>query len=151
MRAARLPRGGYVDAAARQDALSIDPFARFGGVEPRSMMSPEPLPIVVGVQISNKHVFSKASAAAIRLIENFGVEGDAHAGATDQHLFHIRRYGQQPNLRQVHLIQSELFDQVSLHGHTVRPGDLGENISTRNLDLLGLPAGARLWIGPAAV
>lgn len=109
------------------------------------------IPTVVGVQVSNKHSFSKAPAQAIRLIENFGVEGDAHAGSTDQHLFHIRRYGQHPNLRQIHLIQSELFDEVSTQGHVVRPGDLGENISTRNVDLLGLPSGARLRIGPAAV
>ena len=106
---------------------------------------------IVGVQVSDKHAFSKTPKDAIRLIENIGVEGDLHAGATDQHLFHIRRFGQHPNLRQVHLIHAELFDEVSVHGHTVRPGDLGENISTRNVDLLGLPTGARLRLGPEAV
>jgi vanillate O-demethylase ferredoxin subunit len=108
-------------------------------------------PQVVGVQISEKHVFSKTQRESIRLIENHGVEGDAHAGATDQHLYHIRRFGQQPNLRQVHLIQAELFDQVMEKGHTVKPGDLGENISTRGIPLLDLPDRTRLHLGREAV
>ena len=107
--------------------------------------------MVAGVQISGAHVFSKVAKPAIRLVANFGVEGDAHAGTTDRHLYHIRRYGQHPNLRQVHLIQAELFDEVSGKGHSVRPGDLGENVSTRNVDLLSLPAGTRLRLGAEAV
>lgn len=106
---------------------------------------------VVGVQASKDHSFSKPSIGSIRLIEGFGVEGDAHGGATDQHLFHIKRFGDHPNLRQVHLIQSEFFDAVGKHGHLVRPGDLGENITTRGVDLLGLPTGSQLMIGRAAV
>jgi MOSC domain-containing protein YiiM len=109
------------------------------------------LPVVLAVHCSGKHAFSKPLKEAIRLIENWGVEGDAHAGPNDQHLYHIRRFGQQPNLRQVHLIHSELLDDVRAKGHEVRPGELGENISTRNLDLLGLPQGTRLHIGPQAV
>jgi len=108
-------------------------------------------PKIVGVQFSSKHMFSKLPQDVIRLIENFGVEGDAHAGLTDQHLYHIKRFGQHPNLRQVNLIQAELFDEVSLKGHAVRPGDLGENISTRDADLLSLPTGTRLRLGPEAV
>lgn len=114
-------------------------------------MTASHLPFVVSVQSSGKHAFSKSPKHVIRLIENFGVEGDSHAGTTDQHLYHIKRFGQRPNLRQVHLIQSELFDQVQEKGHTVRPGDLGENISTRNIDLLGLPTGTRLRLGAEAV
>ncbi len=106
---------------------------------------------VVGVQVNSAHSFSKTPQDTITLIENFGVQGDAHAGPNDQHLFHIRRYGQQPNLRQVHLIHSEFFDDVSTKGHTVLPGDLGENIATRGVDLLGLPTGARLLIGAEAI
>lgn len=106
---------------------------------------------VVGVQSGGDHAFSKAPRESIRLIENHGVEGDAHAGATDQHLFHIRRYGQHPNLRQVHLIQTEFFEELSRRGHEVKPGDLGENIATRGIDLLGLPTGTRLAIGADAV
>lgn len=109
------------------------------------------IPQIVSVQISNRHVFSKTPKDAIRLVENFGVEGDAHAGATDQHLFHIKRYGLQPNLRQVHLIHTEFFDEVFEKGHAVRAGDLGENIATRNIDLLSLPTGTRLRLGAEAI
>lgn len=109
------------------------------------------IPQIVGVQISSKHAFSKTPKDAIHLIENFGVEGDAHAGSTDQHLFHIKKFGQKPNLRQVHLIHTEYFEEVSQKGHTVRPGDLGENIATRNIDLLSLPTGTRLRLGAEAV
>jgi MOSC domain len=115
------------------------------------VVDPDTLPRVVGVQISKKHVFGKMAKDAIRLIANFGVEGDSHAGPYDQHLYHIKRYGQRPNLRQVHLIQAELFDEVSDKGHTVRLGELGENVSTRNVVLLSLPTGTRLRLGPEAV
>jgi MOSC domain-containing protein YiiM len=115
------------------------------------MVDTDRLPSIVGVHVSDRHAFSKTSQEAIRLLEKFGVEGDAHAGATDQHLYHIRRFGQRANLRQVHLIQAELFDEVALKGHTVRPGELGENISTRHIDLLGLPTGTRLRLGSEAV
>lgn len=84
-------------------------------------------PTVVGVQISKKHVFSKTAEPVIRLIENFGVEGDAHAGPTDQHLYHMRRFGQQPNLRQVHVIHAELFDDVLLVLTTERDTLLGKS------------------------
>ena len=107
--------------------------------------------LVFAVHSSGRHTFSKAPKDAIRLIENWGVEGDSHAGTTDQHLYHIRKFGQQPNLRQVHLIHAELLDEVGTKGHTVRPGELGENISTRNVDLLGLPTGTRLRIGTQAI
>lgn len=107
-------------------------------------------PHVIGVQIGGEHEFSKISQATIRLIENYGVEGDVHAGRSDQHLFHIKRFGDQPNLRQVHLIQAEFFDDLSKEGHFVRHGDLGENITTRGVNLLGLPTGARLRLGADA-
>ena len=106
---------------------------------------------VVSVHSKGTHDFSKQPRPFIRLIANFGVEGDAHAGATDQHLYHIRRFVHQPNLRQVHVIQGELFDDVLTKGHTVHPGDLGENITTRGVDLLALPTGTRLHFGNEAV
>ncbi len=108
-------------------------------------------PSVVGVHVGSKHEFSKLPQNSIRLIENHGVEGDAHAGATDQHLFHIKRYGEHPNLRQVHLIPSEFFDEVAEKGHVVQPGDLGENVATRGVDLLQLPTGTRLKFGTDAI
>jgi MOSC domain-containing protein YiiM len=106
---------------------------------------------VVSVHKSDRHSFSKETHSVIRLIENWGVEGDSHAGTTDQHLWHIKRFGTNPNLRQVHLIQIELLDEVQTKGHTVIPGDLGENISTCGVDLLALPTGARLHIGPDVI
>lgn len=109
------------------------------------------IPHIVGVQISSKHVFSKTPKDAIQLIENFGVKGDVHAGSTDQHVFHIKRFGQQPNLRQVHLIHTEFFDELLVKGHVVHPGDLGENIATRNIELLDLPTGTRLLLGAEAI
>lgn len=109
------------------------------------------LPRVVGVQISPKHLFSKTQKDSIHLIENYGIEGDAHAGPTDQHLYHIKRFGQQPNLRQVHLVQTEFFDELSEKGYEVHPGDLGENIATRDIDLLALPTRTRLHLGPEAI
>lgn len=114
-------------------------------------MSKQREPQVISVQSGGNHDFSKAPKRAIRLIENFGVEGDAHAGPTDQHLYHIRKFGEQPNLRQVHLIASEFFEDVEREGHSVVPGDLGENIATRNVDLLNLPTGSQLRIGAEAV
>jgi len=108
-------------------------------------------PLVVCVSVSRAHTFSKKNVQSIRLIEDFGVEGDAHAGPTDQHLFHIRRFGRIPNLRQVHLIHAELFEELAEKGHNVCPGDLGENIVTRGVDLLSVPTGTRLKVGSLAV
>jgi MOSC domain-containing protein YiiM len=106
---------------------------------------------VLSVHLSDNHAFSKGPRESIHLVENWGVEGDSHAGLTDRHLYHIRRFGQIPNLRQVHLIQAETLDDLNSKGFAIRPGDLGENLCTRNADLLALPTGARLRLGPEAV
>jgi MOSC domain-containing protein YiiM len=97
-----------------------------------------------------RHAFSKPSAESIRLRAGWGVEGDAHAGTTVQHRSRVRRDPTAPNLRQVHLIHAELHDELTAAGHPVGPGDLGENITTRGLDLLGLPLGTVLHLGPDA-
>lgn len=97
------------------------------------------------------HNFSKPRESAIRLVEGLGVEGDAHFGATVQHLHRMAKEPDLPNLRQVHLIHAELFDELAARGFVVAPGELGENVTTRGIDLLGLPQGARLRIGPEAV
>jgi MOSC domain-containing protein YiiM len=107
-------------------------------------------PRVVAVSSSARHSFSKKQAASIRLLEGLGVEGDAHSGVTVQHLSRLRRDPTQPNLRQVHLIAAELFDEVLAAGYDVDPGALGENVTTRDVDLLGLPAGTLLRLGPDA-
>lgn len=106
-----------------------------------------PTPQVLAVCRDAGHAFSKPVQAEIRLIEGLGVEGDAHAGTTVQHLSRVRRDPTTPNLRQVHLIQSELFEEAAARGFTVAPGDLGENVSTAGLDLLALPTGTVLRLG----
>jgi MOSC domain-containing protein YiiM len=107
--------------------------------------------VVVAVSRSGKHAFSKDTHPHITLRTGLGVDGDAHAGRTVQHLARIRRDPTQPNLRQVHLMHAELFSELATHGFTVRPGDLGENITTRGLPLLDLPRGTTLRIGPSAI
>ncbi len=106
---------------------------------------------VVSVSRSAEHSFSKTPASSILLRKGRGIEGDAHAGTTVQHLSRVRADPTQPNLRQVHLIHTELFDELEADGFDVTPGDLGENITTRGIDLLGLPEGTILRIGPSAV
>lgn len=107
--------------------------------------------VVAAVHASGMHSFSKFAEPAIRLIAGLGVEGDAHAGTTVQHRSRVARDASAPNLRQVHLLHAELFDELMAAGFAVWPGDLGENITTRGIDLLGLPTGTRLHLGDAAV
>jgi MOSC domain-containing protein YiiM len=105
---------------------------------------------VVAVHRSSSHHFSKDPEDAITLVEGQGVEGDAHAGATVKHRSRVARDPSAPNLRQVHLLQSELFDELVARDHAVFPGELGENVTTRGIDLLALPAGTVLRLGEAA-
>lgn len=97
------------------------------------------------------HRFSKSCVAEIRLVAGQGVAGDAHAGEMVKHRSRVRVDPTQPNLRQVHLLHAELFEELRRAGVTVTAGDLGENITTQGLDLLALPRGTLLEIGEAAV
>jgi MOSC domain-containing protein YiiM len=106
---------------------------------------------VTAVSSSAEHSFSKWTAPRISLIAGSGVEGDAHCGVTVKHRSRVAKDPTQPNLRQVHLIHAELLEELASMGFAVLPGQLGENITTRGLDLLGLPAGAQLRIGGSAV
>lgn len=106
---------------------------------------------VVSVSLARGHRFSKRVALSIRLIVGLGVEGDAHCGATVRHRSRVAVDPTAPNLRQVHLIQAELFDESAEKGFDLRPGDLGENVVTRGIDLLALPRGTRLALGSEAV
>ena len=106
---------------------------------------------VIAVSRSATHNFSKANTTGIRLIEGLGVMGDAHLGETVQHLVRMREDPTRPNLRQVHLIHSELFDELRAAGFQVAPGQIGENVTTRDIDLLGLPTGTQLHLGRNAV
>ncbi|MFW6090345.1 MAG: MOSC domain-containing protein [Actinomycetota bacterium] len=107
--------------------------------------------LVTAVCRHGAHEFSKPQQESITLLAGLGVEGDAHMGATVKHRSRVARDPSQPNLRQVHLIHNELFDQLASAGYTVRPGELGENITTSGIDLLGLPTGTLLHIGDDAV
>ncbi len=106
---------------------------------------------VISVGRDDAHRFSKPVLAEIRLLAGLGVEGDAHCGVTVKHRSRVAVDPTRPNLRQVHLIQSELFDELTERGFALRPGDLGENVLTRGVDLLALPRGTRLSLGAEAV
>lgn len=107
--------------------------------------------VVTAVGRSEEHTFSKPTETSIRLLTSLGVEGDAHSGETVKHRSRVRRDPTQPNLRQVHLIHAELHDELGEAGFEVKPGQLGENVTTRGVDLLGLPTGTVLRIGDSAV
>ncbi|WLD94613.1 MOSC domain-containing protein [Alkalihalobacillus sp. AL-G] len=107
--------------------------------------------IVTAVSISENHSFSKANQGCIRLLAGLGVEGDAHMGETVKHRSRVAKDPSQPNLRQVHLIHAELYDELQASGFQISAGQIGENITTRGIDLLGLPTGTRLKIGETAV
>jgi len=108
-------------------------------------------PAVLAVHRAAQHRFSKTSCKSVTIIEGLGVEGDAHAGETVKHRSRVEVDPSQPNLRQVHLIHAELFDEMAAHGFKIKPGDLGENITTQGVDLLSLGRGARLSIGESVV
>ena len=105
----------------------------------------------MSVSRDSAHRFSKPTVDEVTVVAGLGIEGDAHSGPTVQHLSRKRRDPTQPNLRQVHLIHPELFDEVAELGYEVAPGDMGENITTAGIDLLGLPRGTRLRLGESAV
>ncbi|MET8657274.1 MOSC domain-containing protein [Streptomyces griseus] len=106
---------------------------------------------VTAVSSSAGHTFGKESRESVTLLAGLGVEGDAHAGVTVKHRSRVAQDPTQPNLRQVHLIHEELFTELADAGFTVAPGELGENLTTRGIDLLALPVGTRLGIGDDAV
>ncbi|MHB8268251.1 MOSC domain-containing protein [Bradyrhizobium sp.] len=106
---------------------------------------------VLAVSLRQGHHFSKTPALSIRLLKGLGVAGDAHMGETVKYRSRVRKDPTQPNLRQVHLMHAELFDELRAKGFFVRPGDLGENVTTSGIDLLALPTGTRLHLGATAV
>lgn len=107
--------------------------------------------VVTAVSGNGEYSFTKPNRPSITLLAGLGVEGDVHAGVTVKHRSRVARDPTQPNLRQVHLIHEELFTEVGEEGFRVAPGELGENVTTRGLDLLGLPVGTLLRLGGTAV
>ena len=107
--------------------------------------------VVAAVSRSAAHTLSKPNQESIRLLAGLGVDRDAHSGETVKHRSRVARDPSQPNLRQVHLIHAELYDELRAAGLDVSAGQMGENVTTRGVDLLGLPAGARLHLRDAVV
>lgn len=106
---------------------------------------------VIAVSLSEGHSFSKPNQACIKLLAGLGVEGDTHSGEKVQHRSRVAKDPNQPNLRQVHLIHAELHDELRAAGFDVSAGQMGENVTTRGLDLLGLPTSTKLHFGNDAV
>ena len=106
---------------------------------------------VVAVSRSDSHSFSKQNQESIELVAAYGIEGDVHAGATIKHRSRLAKEGDQPNIRQVHLLHTEIFEELKEQGYEVLPGELGENITTKGLDILAMPKGTRLHIGSSAI
>lgn len=106
---------------------------------------------VVAVASSPRHSLRKAVSRDIRLVEGLGVEGDAHCGRTVKHRSRVARDPGRPNLRQVHLLHAELLDELAEAGFSLEPGCIGENVTTRGVDLLGLPRGTLLRLGRSAL
>ena len=115
------------------------------------MTQAEATPCVQAVCVSPRHGFSKRPQSSVKLLAGLGVEGDAHCGATVQHLYLKRKNPRARNRMQVHLIQQELFTDLLALGHAVQSGELGENITTSSIDLLALPTGTRLHLGDTAI
>jgi len=106
---------------------------------------------VTAVSSNGAYSFTKPNRESVMLLAGLGVEGDVHAGTTVKHRFRMEKDASQPNLRQVHLMHAELFDELRESGFEVAAGELGENVTTRGVDLLGLPVGTRLHLGEQAV
>jgi len=106
---------------------------------------------IVAVSKSGTYTFSKPNQGSIRLLAGLGVEGDVHMGETVKHRSSVAKNPDQPNLRQVHLIHAELHDELNTSGFQVSAGQMGENITTRGIDILGLPVGTRLHLGKKVV
>jgi MOSC domain-containing protein YiiM len=106
---------------------------------------------IVSVSRSATHSFSKQPCDSINILAGLGVEGDAHAGVTVKHRYLVRKNPNAPNLCQVHLLQAELFEELHTKGIEIAPGEMGENVTTEGLDLLSLPLGTKLHLGPEAM
>ncbi|THA34604.1 MOSC domain-containing protein [Streptomyces sp. A1277] len=103
------------------------------------------------VSSNETYTFTKPNRESVTLLAGLGVDGDVHSGVTVKHRSRVAQDPTQPNLRQVHLMHEELFDELRTAGFEVAPGDLGENITTRGIDLLALPVGTLLHLGDEAV
>jgi len=139
-------RAGNRDNTQHSERNAVQPHDRLNRMDQDHRRA-----TVISVSRDDRHRFSKPTVPSIRLTEGFGVEGDAHAGATVQHRYLRAKDPTAPNLTQVHLIHAELFEELAAAGFTVAAGELGENVTTGGLDLMTLPLGTRLHLGADAV
>jgi MOSC domain-containing protein YiiM len=106
---------------------------------------------VDAVSRGTSHGVGKENESAITLVAGLGVDGDVHAGEKVKHRSRVRKNPDEPNLRQVHLIHAELHEELGGQGFSIKPGEMGENVTTSGVELLTLPAGTRLRLGAEAV
>ncbi len=90
------------------------------------------MPCLVSVNTNSRREFRKVPRETARLIEDFGLEGDRHAGRPD---------------RQVSVLNLETIQELRGRGILVDPGDLGENLTVEGIAVMELPDGARLRVG----
>lgn len=106
---------------------------------------------VIALHRSSTHHFSKQKETSLTLKQGLGIVGDAHMGATVKHRSRVAADPTQPNLRQVHLLHTEMIEDIGQKGLAFQPGDVGENITTHGIDLLSLPRHTRLHIGSQVI
>lgn len=106
---------------------------------------------VTSLHCDSEHNFSKPPVLEAMFLAGVGIEGDAHSGATTQHLSRQKKDASRPNLRQVHLVASELHEELRSDGFDVPFGAFGENLTTSGLDLGALPAGSTLRLGDEVI
>jgi MOSC domain-containing protein YiiM len=87
---------------------------------------------IVSINTSKDKGEKKTPVESVRLIENMGIEGDAHAGSAH---------------RQVSLLAIESIDEIRTQVLDAGPGDFAENITTEGIELASLPIGTRLALG----
>src|SRR5690606_36184946 len=139
--------GRAIERCASMRTTHPEALASHAGDRSRAAMTGT----VIGVACDGEHRFGKGQQERIRLIAGLGVEGDAHYGTTVRHRSRRKKTPEAPNLRQVHLLHAELFDELAAKGFAVGAGEMGENVTTSGIDLLDLPRGARLRLGDEAV
>ena len=91
----------------------------------------------------------KYEVDSIQLIENFGVEGDYHAGRFVRHRHLAKKDPAKPNLRQVLLVDTSIYDAIARKAIQLEPGMMGENILLKDTSVMKLGIGAQLEIGEA--
>jgi MOSC domain-containing protein YiiM len=106
---------------------------------------------VIALHVSSLHLFSKQEKSSLNLLQGLGIEGDAHMGATVKHRSRVATDPSQPNLRQVHLLHMEMIEDICSKGFDIKPGNVGENITTHGVDLINLPRHTRLHVGSTVI